>query len=224
LVTGHAGGSIHDITVATLTVPLAILVASQLSRSTLSWVPPRHLPGWLGTHVGQYTALVGPSLAVFFQATDASVLLAVLLIATLLLTPQVLPTRCARPRQLTERTDSCIGGHGGPWCVNTAEAQRSSTLSLSQRRLLNITSTPGPSLARGGVWAGGLVLTPSPVPHSWDATSCREAAPSSSCSTDALVDSAFYLLPLSHWSPALLDVSAGCTLSQAPAPSRTGSG
>jgi hypothetical protein len=64
---------------------------------------------------------------VFSQATDASVLLAVLLIATLLLlTPQVLPTRCAHPRQLTGRTDSCIGGHGGPWCVNTAEAQRSS--------------------------------------------------------------------------------------------------
>ena len=92
MVTGHAGGSIHDITAATLAVPLAILVASQLSRSTLSWVPPRHLhqlPGWLGTHVGQYTALVGPSLAVFFQAIDASVLLAVLLIATLLLPTSV---------------------------------------------------------------------------------------------------------------------------------------
>jgi hypothetical protein len=71
LVMGHAGGSIHDITAATLAVPLAILIASQLSRSTLSWVPPRHLhqlPGWLGTHVGQYTPLVGASLAVFFQA------------------------------------------------------------------------------------------------------------------------------------------------------------
>ena len=120
LVTGHAGGSIHDITAATLAIPLAILVASQLSRSTLSWVPSRHLhqlPGWLGTHVGQYTALVGPSLAVFFQA---SVLLAVLLIATLLLTPQVLPTRCARPRQLTARTDGCIGGYECPWaCQHT---------------------------------------------------------------------------------------------------------
>jgi hypothetical protein len=53
-------------------------------------------------------------LAVFFQAIDASVLLAVLLIATLLLlTPQV-PTRCARPRELTERTDGCIGGYEGP--------------------------------------------------------------------------------------------------------------
>jgi hypothetical protein len=41
------------------------------------------------------------------------------------------------------------------------------------------------------VWAGGLVLTPSLVPHSWDVTSCREAAPSSLCSPDdALVDSA----------------------------------
>ena len=57
----------------------------------------------------------------FFQAIDASVLLAVLLIATLLLlTPQVLPTRCARPRQLTERTDGCIGGYEGPWaCQHT---------------------------------------------------------------------------------------------------------
>ena len=99
MVTGHAGGSIHDITAATLAVPLAILVASQLSRSTLSWVLPKHLhqlPGWLGTHVGQYTALAGPSLAVFFQVIDISVLLAVLLIATLLLlTPQVLQTLCA---------------------------------------------------------------------------------------------------------------------------------
>ena len=88
--------------------------------------------------MGQYTALVGPSLAVFFQAIDASVLLAVLLIATLLLlTPQVLPTRCARPRQLTERTDGCIGGYEGPWaCQHTLLgmpcAQRSSTLSLSR--------------------------------------------------------------------------------------------
>ena len=55
-------------------------------------------------------------MAVFFQA---SVLLAVLLIATLLLlTPQVLPTRCARPRQLTARTDGCIGGYEGP-CQHT---------------------------------------------------------------------------------------------------------
>jgi hypothetical protein len=61
LVTGHAGGSIHDVTAATLTVPLTILVASQLSRSTLSWAPPP-APGVAGTHVGQYTALVGPSL------------------------------------------------------------------------------------------------------------------------------------------------------------------
>jgi FtsH-binding integral membrane protein len=85
-VTGHAGGSIHDITAATLAVPLAILVASQLSRSTLSWAPPPPPParGVAGTHVGQYTALVGPSLAVFLQVIDASVLLAVLLIATLL--------------------------------------------------------------------------------------------------------------------------------------------
>ena len=73
----------------------------------------------------------------FFQAIDASALLAVLLIATLLLlTPQVLPTRCARPRQLTERTDGCIGVYEGPWaCQHTvlgnAEAQRSSTLPLS---------------------------------------------------------------------------------------------
>ena len=68
--------------------------------------------------MGQYTALVGPSLAVFFQA---SVLLAALLIATLLLlTPQVLPIRCACLRQLTERTDGCIGGYEGPWaCQHT---------------------------------------------------------------------------------------------------------
>jgi hypothetical protein len=60
-------------------------------------------------------------LAVFFQVIDAPVLLAVLLIATLLLlTPQVLPTRCARPRQLTERTDSCIRGYEGLWaCQHT---------------------------------------------------------------------------------------------------------
>ena len=60
-------------------------------------------------------------MVVFFQAIDASVLLAVLLFATLLLlTPQVLPTRCARPRQLTERTDGCIGGYEGPWaCQHT---------------------------------------------------------------------------------------------------------
>jgi hypothetical protein len=43
LLTGHAGGRNHDITAATLAVPLAILVASQLSRSTLSWVLPKHL-------------------------------------------------------------------------------------------------------------------------------------------------------------------------------------
>jgi hypothetical protein len=84
-----------------------------------------------------------------------------------------------------------------------AEAQRCSTLPLSQRRLLHITSTPGPSLARGSVWAGGLVLTPSLVPHSWDTTSCREAAPSSPCSTDAQVDSA--VLP----SPTFTLVSGG---------------
>jgi hypothetical protein len=76
-----------------------------------------------------------------------------------------------------------------------AEAQRSSTLSLSQRRLLHITSAPGPSLASGSVWAGGLVLTLSLVPHSWDATSCREAAPSSPCSTAALVASAVLPTP-----------------------------
>jgi hypothetical protein len=45
------------------------------------------------------------------------------------------------------------------------------------------------------VSAGGLVLMPSLIPHSWDATSCREAAPSSSCSTDALVDSAVLPAP-----------------------------
>ena len=43
--------------------------------------------------------------------------------------------------------------------------------------------------------AGGLVLTPSLVPHSCDATSCREAALSSLCSTDALVDSAVLPAP-----------------------------
>jgi hypothetical protein len=45
------------------------------------------------------------------------------------------------------------------------------------------------------VWAGGLALTPSLVPHSWAATSCREPAPSSPCSTDALVDSAVLPAP-----------------------------
>jgi hypothetical protein len=45
------------------------------------------LPGWLGTHVGQCTALVGRSLAVFFQAIDASVLAALLIATLLLLTP-----------------------------------------------------------------------------------------------------------------------------------------
>ena len=60
-------------------------------------------------------------MAVFLQVIDAPVLLAVLLIATLLLLPpHVLPTRCARPRQLTERTDGCIGGYEGPWaCQHT---------------------------------------------------------------------------------------------------------
>jgi hypothetical protein len=60
-------------------------------------------------------------LAVFLQVIDAPVLLAVLLIATLLLLPpHVLPTRCARPRQLTECTDSCIRGYEGPWaCQHT---------------------------------------------------------------------------------------------------------
>jgi hypothetical protein len=78
-------------------------------------------------------------LAVFLQVIDASVLLSVLLIATLLLlTPQVLPTRCARPRQLTERTDGCIGGNEGPWaCQHTLLGMHNAaTLSPSQRRLL----------------------------------------------------------------------------------------
>jgi hypothetical protein len=52
-----------------------------------------------------------------------------------------------------------------------------------------------PSLARGSVWSGWLILTPNLVPHSWDVTSCREAAPSSSCSTDALVDCAVLPAP-----------------------------
>jgi hypothetical protein len=83
--------SIHDITAATLIVPLAILVASQLTRSmhTQLGAPktPPPAPGVTGHARGAVcsTALVGPSLAVFFQAIDASVLLAVLLIATLLL-------------------------------------------------------------------------------------------------------------------------------------------
>ena len=137
-VTGHAGGSIHDITAATLAVPLAILVASQLSRSTLSWWPPdtstSSRGGWAHTCMGQYTALVGLSLAVYFQA---SVLLAVLLIATLL-PPQVLPTRCACLRQLTERTDGCIGGYEGPWaCQHTLLGLNAAPLSPSQRRRLN---------------------------------------------------------------------------------------
>jgi hypothetical protein len=141
------------------------------------------------------------------------VLLAVLLIATLLLlTPQVPPTRCARPRQLTERTDGCIGEYEGPWaCQHALPRHNAAPLYPSLNGELHITSTPGPSLVRGSAWAGGLVLTPSLVPHSWDATSYREAAPSSPCSTDAL--STLRCCPPSHWSPELLDVSAGCPLS-----------
>jgi hypothetical protein len=73
-------------------------------------------------------------LAVFSQATDASVLLAVLLIATLLLlTPQVLPTRCARPRQLTERTGGCIRGYEGPWaCQHTLLGLNAAPISASR--------------------------------------------------------------------------------------------
>ena len=69
-------------------------------------------------------------MAVFLQVIDISVLLAVLLIATLLLlTPQVLPTRCARPRQLTERTDGCIGGYEGPWaCQHTLPRHNAASL------------------------------------------------------------------------------------------------
>jgi hypothetical protein len=116
--------------------------------------------------VGQYTALVGPILVVFFQAIAASVLLAVLLIATLLLlTPQVLPTRCARPRQLTARTDGCIGGYEGP-CQHTLlgmPRHNAALLSPSQRGLLHITSTPG--LARGSVgwWACPHALPGTPL-------------------------------------------------------------
>ena len=86
-------------------------------------------------------------------------LLAILLIATLLLlTPQVLPTRCARPRQLTERTDGCIGGNEGPWaCQHTvlgnAEAQRSSTLPLS-------TAAASHTSTREQKWLAGLSSCP----------------------------------------------------------------
>jgi hypothetical protein len=217
-VTGHAGGSIHDITVATLTVPLAILVASQLSRSTLSWVPTRHLhqlPGWLGTHVGQYTALVGPSLGCVLSghrrlcaAGGSAHCDAAVADASGASNPVCPPASAHWTHRRLHR--------GTRWSV-VCQHSRGTTqlhLSLSQRRLLHITSTPGPSLARGGVWAGGLVLTPSPVPHSWDATSCREAAPSSSrVQLTPWSTLRCCLLPLSHWSPQLLDVSAGCPLS-----------
>jgi hypothetical protein len=134
---------------------------------------------------------------VFFQAIDASVLLAVLLIATLLvLTPQVLPTRCARPRQLTERTDGCIGGYEGPWaCQHTLLGMHNAaplTPSLNGGGFTNLYAWPIPL---EGKCVGRLVLTPSLVPHTWNATSCREGAPSSSCSTDALVDSAVLPAP-----------------------------
>ena len=84
--------------------------------------------GWAHTCMGQYTALVGPSLDVFFQA---SVLLAVLLIATLLLlTPQVLPTRCApRVSSLNAPTaasgDTRVRGRVNTHCwVCTAQLHR----------------------------------------------------------------------------------------------------
>jgi hypothetical protein len=153
---------------------------------------PPPAPGVAG-HTRGAVYSTGGALAVFFQAIDASALLAVLLIATLLLlTPQVLPTRCARPRQLTERTDGCIGGYEGPWaCQHTLLGMHNAApLPLSQRRRLHITSTAGSSLARGSVRA-----CPHAQPATSLATSCREAAPSSSCSTDALVDSAVLPAP-----------------------------
>jgi hypothetical protein len=113
-----------------------------------------------------------------------------------LLTPQVLPTRCACLRQLTERTDGCIGGYEGPVGVSThaagyAEAQRSSTLPLSTAAASHA-STPGPSLVRGSGLAG-LSSRPAWYPTRGmppAAARLLQAAPSSSCSTDALVDSA----------------------------------
>ena len=220
MVTGHAGGSIHDITVATLAVPPAILVASQLSRSTLSWTPPP-APGVGGHTRGAVYSTGGPSVAVFFQA---SVLLAVLLIATLLLlTPQVLPTRCARPRQLTERTDGCIGVYEGPWaCQHTvlgnAEAQRSSTLPLS-------TAAASHTSTREQKWLAGLSSRPAWYPTRGMPPAAVRLLQAACVQLPPLSTLQCCLRPPSHWSPELLDVSASCPwLSSAPAPSRPGSG
>ena len=136
-------------------------------------------------------------MVVFFQAIAASVLLAVLLIATLLL----LTLRCFQP--------------GVPACVSSLNAPTAASGDTRVRGRVNTRcwvcrgttqlyslplnggcfTSPLRLTSRGEVWAGGLVLTPCLVPHSCDATSCREAAPSSSCSTDALVDSAVLPAP-----------------------------
>lgn len=87
-VTGHAGGSIHEITLVTMAVPLAVLLACELRHHRPATA--RHPAGSLGAHVGEFAALVVPSLTIFFDAVHAAVLLGALLAAaTLLLTPQV---------------------------------------------------------------------------------------------------------------------------------------
>jgi hypothetical protein len=104
-------------------------------------------------------------LAVYFQA---SVLLAVLLIATLL-PPQVLPTRCACLRQLTERTDGCIGGYEGPWaCQHTLlgmPRHNAAPLPPSLNGGCFTSLYAGPM--RGGVWAGGLASHTSTREQKW---------------------------------------------------------
>jgi hypothetical protein len=217
-VTGHTGGGIHDITAATLAAPLVILVASQLSRSILSWAPPPPpLAHGLGTHVGQYTALVGPSLVVFFQAIDASVLLAVLLIATLLLlTPQVLPTRCARPRQLTERTDGCIGGYEGPWvCQHTLLGMHSAAPPYPSLNGGGFTSPPRLARpSRGEVWLlADLSSRPAWYPTRGMPPAAVKLLQAARVQLTRWSTLRCCLLPPSHWSPELLDVSAGCPLS-----------
>jgi hypothetical protein len=174
--TGHAGGSIHDITAATLAVPLAILVASQLSRSTLSWVPPP-APGVAGRTRGAVYIAGGAELDCFLSchrrlcaAGGSAHCDAAVADASGASNPVCPPAsaHCTHRRLYRGRRGSVgVFTHTAGY----AEAQRSSTLSLS---LMGSCFTSPLRLAhpsRGEVCV--LVLTPSLVPHSWDATSCR---------------------------------------------------
>jgi hypothetical protein len=97
-VTGHAGGSIHEITLVTMVVPLAVLLACELRR--LRPATACHPAGSLAVHVGEFAALVVPSLTIFFDAVNAGVLLGTLLAAAaLLLAPQVRALRSAATRR-----------------------------------------------------------------------------------------------------------------------------